>query len=104
MAKPKVLVEPDAEAGSRLAALLLEAADKTPHGGSSGGDEVRWEARDNISPLVRQHASAARAVRRCGGGGGGRCRCCMHVRVRTEHVNRALPAFLKRHTTVPGGR
>jgi hypothetical protein len=101
MAKPKVLVEPDVEAGSRLAALLLEAANKMPHGGSSGGDEVRWEARNKILPRGRQHASA---VRRCGGGGGGRCRRHMPVRMRTEHVTRALPAFLKRPTTVPGGR
>jgi hypothetical protein len=61
MVKSKVLVEPDGEAGARLAALLLEAADKTPHGGSSGGDEVRWEARDKISPRGWQHTSAARA-------------------------------------------
>jgi len=63
MAKPKVLVEPDVEAGSRLAALLLEAANKMPHGGSSGGDEVRWEARNKILPRGRQHASAVHANR-----------------------------------------
>ena len=58
MVKSKVLVEPDGEAGARLAALLLEAADKTPHGGSSGGDEVRWEARDKISARAFGAAAA----------------------------------------------
>ena len=58
--KTQVLVEPDREAVARLAALLLEAADTTPHGGSSGEDEA---AGDEAA-----HHQAALAVPRQGMG------------------------------------
>jgi hypothetical protein len=42
-----VVVEPDEEAGARLAALMLAAADKTPHGDAS--DEVRRAGRGHVA-------------------------------------------------------